>query len=90
MLSIFFCEKTEFLYKAKPKARPQFDIIERDQVPFAVIIGGSELKEGKVRVKEQVGKEENLAGTDQDKNGQLIERTGMVEFIKSRMTQRTP
>lgn len=78
--------QTEFLYKAKPKARPQFDIIDRDQIPFAVIIGGSELKEGKVRVKEQVGKD--AADSSDDKDGQLIDRYEMVSHIRSRMTQR--
>jgi len=80
--------RTEFIYKAKPKARPQFEIIDRDQVPFAVIIGGNELKEGKIRVKEQLGKEENLNSEGSDKDGQLIGRTEMVNFIKSRMAQR--
>jgi len=80
--------RTEFLYKAKPKARPQFEVIDRDQIPFAVIIGGNELKEGKIRVKEQVGKEEAEGKTEEDKDGILIDRSEMVQFIKDRMAQR--
>jgi histidyl-tRNA synthetase len=55
-----------------------------------VIIGSSELQEGKIRVKEQLGKEENLAASEgQDKDGQLIDRKELVSFIKSRLAQRS-
>ena len=40
-----------------------------------------------MRVKEQLGKEENLAGAERDKDGQVVERTGLVEYIKNRMAQ---
>lgn len=53
-----------------------------------MIIGSSELQEGKIRVKEQLGKEENLAADGQDKDGQLIDRKELVNFIKSRLAQR--
>lgn len=56
-------------------------------MPFAVIIGGNELKEGKIRVKEQLGKEENTEGSG-DKDGQLLDRGEMVTYIKNRMAQR--
>lgn len=80
--------QTEFLYKAKPKARPQFDVIERDQIPFAVIIGASELQDGKVRIKEQLGKESALTDSEKDKDGHLIDRSSMIDFIRSRMSQK--
>ena len=76
------------MYKAKPKAAKQFETIERDQIPFAVIIGASELKEGKVRVKEQLGKD-GASDSTQDKDGQLIDRREMVDFIKGRVSQRS-
>lgn len=75
------------MYKAKPKAAKQFEAIEKDQIPFAVIIGANELKEGKVRVKQQLGKE-GAADGSQDKDGQLLDRREMVEFIQSRISQR--
>lgn len=79
--------QAEFLYKAKPKAARQFEAIERDSIPFAVIIGSTELSEGKVRVKQQqVGKDS--AGSAEDKDGQLIDRAEMVEYIKSRLAQK--
>lgn len=52
-----------------------------------MIIGGNELKEGKIRVKEQLGKEENTEGSG-DKDGQLLDRGEMVTYIKNRMAQR--
>lgn len=79
-------EQAEFLYKAKPKAAKQFEAIDRDKIPFAVIIGSNELKDGKVRVKEQLGKEGTA--TSEDKDGQLIDRAAMVDFIKARLAQR--
>ena len=83
-----FCwavSQTEFMYKAKPKAAKQFEAIDKDQIPFAVIIGANELKDGKVRVKEQMGKDAVV----EDKDGRLMERSEMVQFIKSRMAGRT-
>lgn len=77
--------RTEFMYKAKPKAAKQFEAIDKDQIPFAVIIGANELKDGKVRVKEQMGKDAVV----EDKDGKLMERSEMVQFIKSRMAGRT-
>lgn len=73
------------MYKVKPKAAKQFETIEKDGIPFAVIIGASELQEGKVRVKQQVGKG---GAAPEDKDGQLIDRAAMVDFIKSRLAQK--
>lgn len=50
----------EFMYKSKPKTQKQFEVVDRDQIKYAVIIGPEELKTGKVRIKEQVGKQEQL------------------------------
>ncbi|KAJ7049468.1 histidyl-tRNA synthetase [Mycena amicta] len=46
--------KSDFLAKSKPKSvKPQFDAIDADEVPFAIIIGEDEIKRGEVKVKEQ-------------------------------------
>ncbi|KAF5336133.1 hypothetical protein D9611_006310 [Ephemerocybe angulata] len=45
--------KTDFLAKTKPKLSAQFAAGEKDEVPFAVIVGTEELGEGFVTVKEQ-------------------------------------
>ncbi|KAK9475409.1 uncharacterized protein V1510DRAFT_358955 [Dipodascopsis tothii] len=41
----------EFLYKAKPKPRQQFDAADRVGTPLAVILGQEEYVQGKVKVK---------------------------------------
>ncbi|KAG8754615.1 Cytoplasmic and mitochondrial histidine tRNA synthetase [Serendipita sp. 396] len=46
--------KTDFLLKNKPKLPAQFSASEKDEVPFAIILGENEIKEGFVVVKEQV------------------------------------
>lgn len=73
----------EFMYKSKPKTQKQFEIVDRDQIPFAIILGPEELKSGHVRIKEQVGKEGNLA--IQDKCGVVVERSQMISLLKERL-----
>ncbi|KAG2366100.1 hypothetical protein BDR07DRAFT_573002 [Suillus spraguei] len=62
--------KTDFLAKRKLKLTAQFMAGEKDEVPFAVILGGDELKEGLVTVKEQKwefvdGKKTTVQSADQ-------------------------
>ncbi|KAG2359183.1 hypothetical protein BDR07DRAFT_233669 [Suillus spraguei] len=62
--------KTDFLAKRKLKLTAQFMAGEKDEVPFAVILGGYELKEGLVTVKEQKwefvdGKKTKVQSADQ-------------------------
>ncbi|KAH9011850.1 class II aaRS and biotin synthetase [Lactarius pseudohatsudake] len=59
----------DFLAKNKPKLNAQFTVGERDKVPYAVILGGEELKVGLVTVKEQRwefmdGKKAKVESTD--------------------------
>ena len=75
--------KAEFMYKTKPKAQKQFELVDRDQIRFAVILGPEELKSGHVRIKEQVGKESNLAA--HDKSGVVVERSEMISLLKERL-----
>ncbi|GAA96629.1 uncharacterized protein L969DRAFT_94918 [Mixia osmundae IAM 14324] len=75
--------RAEFTYKRKPKMPAQFEAIDRDQIPIAVIVGVDELREGKVRIKEQVGKEENSSS-----KGEPVSRTDMVSFIKEALARR--
>ena len=76
--------KAEFMYKAKPKLGPQWDAVDRDGVPIAVILGPDELKQGQVRVKVQLGKD---AGQEQG-TGALVARTEMVAYIRERLAER--
>ncbi|KAK7045641.1 Cytoplasmic and mitochondrial histidine tRNA synthetase [Paramarasmius palmivorus] len=80
--------KSDYLAKTKPKLPAQFAAGEKDEVPFAIILGESELKEGLVTVKEQRwemqdGKKVKLV-TEGDDKGQKVSREGLVDWLKSR------
>ncbi|KAF7791075.1 hypothetical protein EIP86_002036 [Pleurotus ostreatoroseus] len=77
--------KADFLYKNKPKLPAQFAAGERDEAPFAIILGGDELKEGLVTVKEQKwefvdGEKRKVQSTDQ---GLKIKRAELIDWLKS-------
>ncbi|KAG1859822.1 hypothetical protein F4604DRAFT_1791949 [Suillus subluteus] len=80
--------KTDFLAKKKPKLTAQFMAGEKDEVPFAVILGSDELKEGLVTVKEQKwefvdGKKTKVQSADQ---GMKIRRDELIGWIKQTPT----
>lgn len=78
-LTTFPHSQAEFTFAKKPKLVKQFDIIDKDRTPFAVLVAPAELAEGKVRVKQQVGKEEA------DGKGELIDRTSLVAYLLARL-----
>lgn len=72
------------MFKAKPKLNAQFAAGERDEVPFAIILGESELKEGLVTVKEQRwelvdGKKQKIESTDK---GVKVKRAELVQWLR--------
>jgi histidyl-tRNA synthetase len=73
--------KAEFMYKNKPKLRPQFEVVDREQIPLAVIIGPDEIRDGVVRVKEQKGKEE----TESNDLGSVVKRTELIDWLKQKL-----
>jgi len=80
--------KTDFLAKKKPKLTAQFMAGEKDEVPFAVILGGDELKQGLVTVKEQKwefvdGKKTKVQSSDQ---GMKMRRDELIAWIKQTPT----
>ncbi|KAG1902691.1 uncharacterized protein F5891DRAFT_1022955 [Suillus fuscotomentosus] len=80
--------KTDFLAKKKPKLTAQFMAGEKDEVPFAVILGGDELKEGLVTIKEQKwefvdGKKTKVQSEDQ---GLKVRRDELISWIKQTPT----
>ncbi|KAI0829021.1 histidyl-tRNA synthetase [Trametes gibbosa] len=80
--------KTDFLFKAKPKLPAQFAAGEKDEVPFAIILGGDELKEGLVTVKEQRwefvdGKKAKVESNDK---GTKVKRAELIQWIKDKPT----
>lgn len=78
---IILSSQTEFMYKAKPKLQKQFEVVDKEQVPFAVIIGPDELKEGYVRVKEQRGKD-----ASGNSDGEKVKRENLILWLKERLT----
>ncbi|KAF8958318.1 histidyl-tRNA synthetase [Flammula alnicola] len=82
--------KTDFLAKAKPKLPAQFAAGEKDEVPFAVILGTDELAAGLVTVKQQQweivdGRKVKIESTDK---GTQVRRAELVEWIKATETWR--
>ncbi|KAH8099455.1 hypothetical protein BXZ70DRAFT_943781 [Cristinia sonorae] len=80
--------KSDFLLKNKPKLPAQFAAGERDEAPFAIILGGDELKEGLVTVKEQrwefaSGEKRKIQSDDK---GTKVKRSELVDWIKSTQT----
>lgn len=72
--------KAEFSWKVKPKLPAQFKAAEAGGVPFAVILGEEELAQGKVSIKEM-----GLPEGHPEKNGVLVEKSNLVEEVRSRL-----
>lgn len=70
------------MFKTKPKLAKQFEQLEKDRIPFAVLVAPSELKEGKVRVKQQVGKVDAEEG-----QGVLMDKSEVVAYLKARLAK---
>ncbi|CAZ79396.1 unnamed protein product [Tuber melanosporum] len=75
--------KAEFMYKNKPKLPHQFAGAEKNGVPFAVVLGEDELKEGKVKIKEM-----GLPEGHPEKNGVDINMDGLVAQIRKRLAKK--
>lgn len=74
--------------KNKPKLPTQFAAGEREEAPFAIILGGDELKEGLVTVKEQKwelvdGKKVKIESADK---GAKVKRAELLQWIKQTAT----
>lgn len=82
------CLQTDFLFKAKPKLPAQFAAGERDEAPFAVILGGDELKEGLVTVKEQRWElvDDKKVKIESNDKGVKVKRAELVQWLKNTPT----
>ena len=69
------------MYKTKPKLQPQFTVCDRDQIPFAVIIGKDELDRGEVKIKDMRSKEQGEGG------GVIVKRADMILELKTRLNR---
>ncbi|TEB32572.1 histidine-tRNA ligase [Coprinellus micaceus] len=77
--------KTDFLAKNKPKLNAQFAAGEKDEVPFAIIVGGEELAQGLVTVKEQRWelKEGKKVKIENEDKGVKVKRSELVDWLKN-------
>ena len=66
----------------KAKTAAQWEAVDRDQIPWVVIVAPDEMKDGKVRVKEQVGKAEA------EGKGELVDRSQLVQYLQQRLQSR--
>ncbi|CAJ0903378.1 4818_t:CDS:10 [Entrophospora sp. SA101] len=73
----------EYMYKNKPKLQSQFTICDRDQIPFAVIIGPDEINNGEVKIKDMRSKEQGVGG------GVPIRRSEMIKELKQRLEKKS-
>ncbi|GAA6013557.1 hypothetical protein JCM8202_000732 [Rhodotorula sphaerocarpa] len=64
--------KAEFMYKAKPKLPKQFEVIDKERIPYAVQVSPGELAKGTIRVKPQVGKELGSGNDVEIKREELV------------------
>ncbi|TIB32037.1 hypothetical protein E3P86_03220 [Wallemia ichthyophaga] len=71
--------KAEFFYKSKPKLPKQFEVVDKEQIPFGLLLAPREWNEGQVRVKEQRGKEEGGGNGDLIKIDDLIPELSKLE-----------
>ena len=66
--------QAEFMYKAKPKLQPQFNICDKEMIPLAVIIGRDEIDAGKVKIKDMRSKNvEEHGGVEVTRNDMISE-----------------
>ncbi|KAJ5744443.1 Histidine--tRNA ligase [Penicillium manginii] len=77
--------KAEFNYKQKPKLQQQFKAAEDGGIPFGLILGESELAEGKVRIKELGLK---LPDGHPEKDGVDIELASLIPELKARLEKK--
>ncbi|KAF8167160.1 hypothetical protein B0H34DRAFT_680502 [Crassisporium funariophilum] len=80
--------KCDFLAKTKPKLSAQFTAGEKDEVPFAIILGTDELNAGLVTVKEQKwelkdGAKVKIENADK---GTQVKRDELADWLKATET----
>lgn len=69
---------SEYLYKAKPNIRKQFDAADKNGSKIAVILGKEEYPEGKVRIKV-------LGQGDDSDQGELVEVASLVSKVHEKL-----
>ncbi|KAL7318600.1 Cytoplasmic and mitochondrial histidine tRNA synthetase [Mucor circinelloides] len=70
-----------FTLKNKPKLEKQWLACEKEQIPFAVIVGKDEIESGKVRIKDMRSKNSDQGG------GLVLDRKDMISELKKKVDQ---
>lgn len=70
----------EMMFKTKPKLPAQWNACDKDSVPLAVIIGGLEVEQGVVKIKDMTIKDGS-----KDFKEQAVPRSAMIEEIRKRL-----
>lgn len=72
--------KAEYMHKLKPKLQRQFEVLEKELIPYALIIGPDEVKDGLVKVKTQLS-----AGGDAAGKEEIVPRPEVISWLKQRL-----
>lgn len=75
--------KAEFSWKEKPRMDKQFKEAEKSGIPFSVILGETELAQGKVKVKQN-----GLPADHPEKEGVMVDKGDLVADIRRRVASR--
>ncbi|KAI9320413.1 histidyl-tRNA synthetase [Dichotomocladium elegans] len=71
--------KASFMFKNKPKLEKQWALCEKDQIPYAVIIGQDEVDNNQVRLKDMMAKDKSQGA------GITLSRNDLVQELKARL-----
>ncbi|CAE6534423.1 unnamed protein product [Rhizoctonia solani] len=72
--------KAEYMYKVVPRLDAQFKIMDKELIPYAVMVGPDEVKEGKVKVKIQYS-----AGGEDAGSQVILSREELIPWLKLRL-----
>lgn len=68
-----------FMFKDKPKLNKQWAACDKDQIPFAVILGQDEIDNNQIRIKDLRAKDESQGG------GIVYNRKDMIQALKEKI-----
>ncbi|CAE6468289.1 unnamed protein product [Rhizoctonia solani] len=73
--------KAEYMYKVTPRLDAQFKVMDKELIPYAVMVGPDEIKDGKVKVKIQYS-----AGGEDAGSQVLLSREELIPWLKQKLS----
>ncbi|CAE6461224.1 unnamed protein product [Rhizoctonia solani] len=73
--------KAEYMYKVTPRLDAQFKVMDKELIPYAVMVGPDEIKDGKVKVKIQYS-----AGGEDAGSQVILEREELIPWLKQKLS----